>query len=149
MLILLSTASLLATALVPWLPVQVAQQRAQVRVQQRIVIRVPRLTVARTSVASAPLPPIRWVERDTDRCIPVEALTAAAVTRPDSVDLVLNGGKRLRATLGNSCPALNFYNGFYLRPTSDGMVCAERDSFRSRSGGECRIQAFRALVPAR
>ncbi|GAA0733061.1 hypothetical protein [Sphingomonas japonica] len=148
MLLLLTSAGMLAAAVTPWLPVQV-QQRAQVRMHQRIVIRVPRLTAARTSMANAPLPPIRWVERDTDRCIAASSLAGAAVTRPDSVDLVLSGGRRLRANLGSACPALDFYNGFYLRPTSDGMVCARRDAFRSRSGGECRIEAFRALVPAR
>jgi hypothetical protein len=32
---------------------------------------------------------------------------------------------------------------------ADRKVCASRDSIRSRSGGECRIASFRALVPAR
>lgn len=123
---------------------------AQVRIQQYVVIRVPRPDpVRRVSAPAAPLPPITWVERDADRCVKMEQLSGAAITRSDSVDLVLAGGKRIRAKLGNECPALDFYSGFYVKPTKDGMVCAKRDIFRSRSGGECRIKAFRSLIPER
>jgi hypothetical protein len=123
---------------------------AQVRIQQYVVIRVPRPDpVRRVSAPAAPLPPITWVERDADRCVKMEQLSGAAITRSDSVDLVLSGGKRIRAKLGNECPALDFYSGFYVKPTKDGMVCAKRDTFRSRSGGECRIKAFRSLIPER
>lgn len=123
---------------------------AQVRIQQQIVIRVPRSdTVRRVSAPAAPLPPIAWVEKDSDKCVKIENLAGATITRPDSVDLFLSGGKRMRAKLGDECPALDFYTGFYVKPTRDGMVCAKRDVFRSRSGGECRIKAFRTLVPQR
>ncbi len=132
-------------------PVAIGQSRiAQVRIQQHVVIRVPRPdTVRRVSAPAAPLPPIAWVEKDSDKCVKIQNLAGATITRPDSVDLFLSGGKRVRARLGNECPALDFYTGFYVKPTKDGMVCAKRDVFRSRSGGECRIKAFRTLVPQR
>lgn len=132
-------------------PVAISQSRiAQVRIQQHVVIRVPRPdTVRRVSAPAAPLPPIAWVEQDSDKCVKIQNLAGATITRPDSVDLFLSGGKRVRARLGNECPALDFYTGFYVKPTKDGMVCAKRDVFRSRSGGECRIKAFRTLVPRR
>ncbi len=125
-----------------------------VTVHQRMVIRVPRLPVGRMPIGgprgtAAALPPIRWVEKKTDKCIPVVSLAAAAVPGSDSVDLLLNGGKRLRARFGSECPALDFYSGFYVRMPTDGKICASRDSFRARSGGECRIKSFRALVPAK
>jgi len=127
-----------------------ASRVAQVRIQQHVVIRVPRPdTVRRVSAPAAPLPPIAWVEKDSDKCVKIQNLAGATITRPDSVDLFLSGGKRVRARLGNECPALDFYTGFYVKPTKDGMVCAKRDVFRSRSGGECRIKAFRTLVPQR
>ncbi len=123
---------------------------AQVRIQQHIVIRVPRPeAVRRTAPAPAPLPPIAWVEKRADDCVPVESLSGAAIIRSDSVDLVLSGGRRVRAKLGNECPALDFYAGFYVKPNKDGKVCAKRDAFRSRSGGECRIRSFRTLTPER
>lgn len=123
---------------------------AQVRIQQHFVVRVPRPdSVRRVSIPTAPLPPIAWVEKDADKCVKMQSLSGATITRPDSVDLFLTGGKRVRAKLGNECPALDFYSGFYVKPTKDGMVCAKRDVFRSRSGGECRIKAFRTLIPER
>lgn len=123
---------------------------AQVRIQQHIVIRVPRAdAVRRVSAPAAPLPPIAWVEKDADKCVQMNRLAGAAITRSDSVDLVLAGGKRVRAKLGKECPALDFYSGFYVKPTKDGMVCARRDTFRSRAGGECQIKAFRTLIPER
>ena len=119
-------------------------------IQQRMIIRVPRLPAARTMMATAiPLPPIRWVEKSADKCIMVGSLAGAAITRVDRVDLILSGGKRLRAVLEDDCPSLDFYTGFYLKPAGDGKVCARRDTIRSRSGGACRIKAFRTLVPAR
>jgi hypothetical protein len=123
---------------------------AQVRIQQHIVIRVPRPdAMRRISAPAAPLPPIAWVEKNADKCVELTRLAGAAITRPDSVDLVLAGGKRVRAKLGKECPALDFYSGFYVKPTKDGMVCAKRDTFRSRSGGECQIKQFRTLIPER
>lgn len=129
-----------------------APRISQIIIQQQLIIRVPRLPVARTpavSAAAPPLPPIRWIEKKTDKCVPVINLAAAAITTADSVDLLLNGGKRLRARFGDKCPALDFYSGFYVKMPPDGKVCASRDSIRSRSGGECRIESFRALVPSR
>lgn len=123
--------------------------RGNIVIQQRVIVRVPRLPVGRTAIAAGavPPPPIKWVEKRGDKCIAVDSLAGAAITRADSVDLVLSGGKRVRARLASNCPALDFYSGFYLKPAGDGMVCASRDAIRSRSGGACRIRSFRTLVP--
>ncbi len=124
---------------------------AQVRIQQHIVIRVPRPDPVRrlASPPPAPLPPIAWVEKRASDCVSVDSLSGAAIIRSDSVDLVLAGGRRLRAKLGSECPALDFYAGFYVKPNKDGKVCAKRDVFRSRAGGECQIRSFRTLIPGR
>lgn len=125
---------------------------SQVTIQQRMIVRIPRLPVERTAMPAmsvTPLPPIRWVEKKTDKCVSVQNLAAASIATTDSVDLLLNGGKRLRARFGNDCRALDFYSGFYVKLNDDGKMCADRDSIRSRSGGECRIESFRALVPSR
>jgi hypothetical protein len=113
---------------------------AQLTIRQRIVIRVP--------AAPAPPPPmqrLRWKEKGGPKCIPMESLAAAAIYKADTVDLMLRGGKRLRALLDDDCPALDFYRGFYLTPNSDGKVCAGRDLIRSRMGGQCPITKFKTL----
>ena len=45
----------------------------------------------------------------------------------DSVDLILRNRQRVRAKLESSCPALDYYYGFYITPNPDGMVCEDRD----------------------
>lgn len=81
--------------------------------------------------------------------MPLAALAGAAITQPDSVDLFLRGGARLRARLDDDCPALDYYSGFYVRPTADGQVCERRDSLHTRAGGQCTIERFRSLQPDR
>lgn len=112
---------------------------AQLTIHQRVIIRVP----------TQPLPvepPVRLKEKDGPKCIDAASLAGAQVTE-DGVDLLLRGGSRLRAKLGNECPALNYYSGFYVRPGRDGRICADRDSIRTRAGGSCEIERFRLLVP--
>ncbi|KQN07284.1 MULTISPECIES: hypothetical protein [unclassified Sphingomonas] len=133
----------------PLPPGGVTTVRTEMRIQ-RVIIRVPRAPIAPASFSTPrPLPPIQWVEKRADRCVPVQDLAAVTVSRPDSVDLLLAGGKRLRARLADDCAALDFYAGLYFKPSGDGQMCAARDVLRSRSGGQCRIAQFRTLVPAR
>ena len=114
---------------------------AQFVIQQRIVVRVQR--------APLPVKQIRWVEKKGPKCIQLNTLAGALIVEPDAVDLVQEGGERVRARLDDDCPALDFYAGFYLKPTRDGRICAERDAVRSRSGRQCDIARFRKLVAKR
>lgn len=114
---------------------------AQLSFQQRVIIRVP-------TRQPAPAAPIKWKEKSGPKCIEASALAGAQVSE-DGVDLLLRGGQRVRAKLGNDCPALNYYSGFYVRPGLDGRVCQDRDSIRTRAGGACDIDKFRALVPTK
>jgi hypothetical protein len=114
---------------------------AEVIIQRTTIIRVPALT-------STFVPrPLKWKEKKGPKCISLASLAGAAITRPDSVDLMLRGGARLRAKLEQSCPSLDFYQGFYVKPSKDGQVCQSRDTIHSRTGGECGIDKFKLLVP--
>ena len=113
---------------------------AQLTIRERVIVRVP---VRR----APPAPQIVWQEKKGPHCIAMKDLAAAAITETASVDLVLRGGARVRAELESACPALKYYKGFYIAPTEDGMVCADRDTIRTRAGGECQIERFRKLVP--
>lgn len=127
-------------------------QWAQVIIRERMVIRIPRIDSPREPprprYRPAPAPPPAWREQKAAKCVPMDSIVAAAMIE-GGVDLETTDGRRLRARLDDDCPTLAFYSGFYLRRTSDNMICAGRDALRSRSGARCEIAEFRALVPRR
>lgn len=143
---------LLLLTLTPAASAQVAQwdgaELAQLSIHQRIVIRIPRILGRRPEQKSEPAA-VRWVEKKGPRCVPMSALEGAIITGGDSVDLIVADGTRLRAGFDDDCPALDFYSGLYVKGTTDGMICADRDSIRSRSGSVCRIDGFKRLVAKR
>ncbi|WP_129791699.1 hypothetical protein [Sphingosinicella sp. CPCC 101087] len=110
---------------------------------QQIIIRVTR--ERRTAAAGGA--PTNWRERRGPRCLTARQVTGATSLRPNSVDLILRDNSRVRAVLQRRCPALDYYRGFYINATQDGRICADRDSIRSRAGGECQIDDFKALTP--
>jgi hypothetical protein len=104
-------------------------------------------TILRVPVLPRPEPPkIEWVEHKGPECIPVHAIRRAKLVGSDRVDFVLANRPRVRAEFNESCPALDFYGGFYLR-TEDRKLCAGRDVIHSRMGGSCTIERFKELVP--
>ena len=106
-------------------------------VQEEVIMRVP----------VRPMPHrFEWEERKGPKCISAESIRGAALSGRETVDFLLFDRTRLRAELDEDCPALDFYNGFYLTP-EDGKVCAKRDDVHSRMGRSCRIERFRRLVP--
>ncbi len=119
---------------------------AQVQIEQRTVVRVR--AVAQPVVVGPP-EKIRWDEKKGPKCVQMNALAGALVSSPTSIDLIMRGGLRMRAKLEKSCPSIDFYSGFYVRPSKDGRICEDRDLIHSRTGGECEIDTFRTLVPAK
>ena len=122
---------------------------AQVTVHERVIIRLPRMATPRT-ITRAPAPvPVKYKEKKGPKCVAVADMGGAMIVEPGAVDLVMEGGKRLRAKLDDDCGPMDFYNGFYLRPAADGKVCANRDVIRMRSGASCAIATFKTLQPVR
>jgi hypothetical protein len=120
---------------------------AQLTIHERLIIRIPRVAAAPRGARVVTPAPVEWQEKRGPECLRVTALTGAAIDTKGDVDLVIEGARRIRAKLDDDCPTLDFYAGFYLRPTSDGQICAGRDAIRSRSGALCPISKFRTLVP--
>lgn len=121
-----------------------AARPGSLTVHQQIIIRVS--PGGRRVAAGGRL--ISWAEERGPRCVAARQIVHADLMRQESVDLILRDGSRLRARLERRCPALDYYYGFYVSPTPDGMICADRDSIRSRVGGECQIERFRTLRAA-
>ena len=120
-------------------------QVAQVTIREQILIRVP---VRLRQVAPASQSLIQWEEKRGPKCVPINTIMGATLLGQRSVDIILRDRSRIRAKLENSCPALDFYYGFYVSRNSDGQICADRDFIRSRVGGQCEIERFRSLQPA-
>ena len=121
-------------------------QGPSITVRQQIIIRVPH-GVRRVTPAGASL--IQWQEGRGPRCVSAGRIVGATLLGQNSVDLILRDNSRVRARLERRCPALDYYYGFYVNATEDGRICADRDSIRSRVGGECRIDRFHSLSPLR
>ena len=119
-------------------------QAGTLTVRHQLIIRVPR--GARQS-APPGASPIQWREGRGPRCVSTSQIVGATLLGQESVDLILRDSSRIRAHLERRCPALDYYYGFYVSATPDGRICADRDSIRSRVGGECRIDQFRSLRP--
>lgn len=116
---------------------------AQVIIERRTFIRIsPHHERARTRETFRD-----WKEKSAPKCVSMVALGGIAISRPDSIDLVLRGGQLVRARLEKGCPSIDFYSGFYLEPTRDGRLCEDRDTIHSRTGGACVIDKFHLLVP--
>ena len=114
-----------------------------VTVRQRLIVRIPpgAPPVSSTSPAFT-----RWREGRGPRCIAMRSVAGATLLGANSVDLILRDRSRVRARLEAGCGGLAFYRGFYVDGTADGMICADRDSIRSRMGGQCEIEQFRSLT---
>ena len=106
-------------------------------VEEEVIMGVP--------VRPRPVRPFAWEQKKGPKCIAAEDIRGAALSGRETVDFLLFDRTRLRAELSEDCPALDFYNGFYLTPEK-GKVCARRDGIHSRIGRSCRIERFRRLV---
>ena len=117
---------------------------AQVTEREQIILRVP-MRMRRVAPAAPSM--IEWEESKGPACVPARSIVGASRPSQNSVDLILRDNRRVRARLENSCPALDYYYGFYVKPSADGLICADRDAIRSRMGGQCEIRRFRSLKP--
>jgi len=107
-------------------------------VEREVIMRIP--------VRPRPVRPYSWEEKKGPKCIDAGTIRGAALSGRETVDFLLYDRTRLRAQLADDCPALDFYNGFYVTPEG-GKLCARRDEIHSRIGRSCTIERFRRLVP--
>jgi len=141
-------AALLLLLAAPAAPAAAPMLEGQLLFHQHIVIRIPRMPSAQPMTPpEPPLPSSRLREENGPQCIASDDLIAATIPTDDRVDIMMRGGERLRIRLDKRCRTLDYYTGFYVTAGHDGMVCARRDSIRTRSGDDCGIDKFRRLVP--
>ncbi|WP_095011759.1 hypothetical protein [Tsuneonella mangrovi] len=144
-----------AESWLPMKPVEATPVARQVRIEQRVIIRIsPRGSAVRPSsfadmdvpMPPPPPPPPQLVERPMGKCVSVAGIAAAQPRGPDELLLFMRDNRLVAAHLDKSCDARDFYAGFYLERTGDGQMCVGRDRIHSRAGSNCTISRMRRLV---
>lgn len=135
---------------VPPVPPGIDAPWHQVRIEQHIIIRIaPGLAMPdRPLLPPPPLPSVEHLRhRAMPPCMPVAAIAGVRPMEGNRLLLFMRDHRLVRAELGRRCNAHDFYQGFYVSPTGDGMLCAGRDTIHSRSGSNCAIARVRELIP--
>lgn len=140
----------LPDAYLPFLLPQQTPVFEQVRIQQRVIIRIaPRPGPVRQSL-TASLPPRssqpRYLERPIGDCLPVQSIAGVHAEGSNRLLLFLRDRRLISATLEKSCSARDFYSGFYMENSRDGQLCVDRDQLHARSGAKCEVARLSQLV---
>ncbi|MFN7157082.1 hypothetical protein [Erythrobacter cryptus] len=136
----------------PLSALRASQSARQVRIEQRVVIRVaPQPLAARRNLFAelpdpdaAPRP--RFEERRREKCVPLQGIAGVQTGSGNRLVLFLRNQRMVSVNLEKSCRARDFYSGFYVEKNEDGRLCAARDQLQSRTGARCQIAAMRQLV---
>jgi hypothetical protein len=123
-----------------------AEVQRQVRVDQRMVIRIaPHSATRRMLATGIELPRPRYRERKIGKCLPLAAIAGVRIGGDDRLLLSLHDRRLIGASLEKSCHARDFYSGFYVERSRDGRLCVDRDMLLSRSGASCSLSRLRQL----
>lgn len=119
----------------------------QVRIEQRVIIRIPRQSGTPASTTSRnKTTQMRYKEEKIGNCLLMDKLIASRPATEKSLDLVTTDGVLIRSYL-RECSAADFYAGAYMERSGDGKLCVKRDLLHARTGAKCEIDKFRLLVP--
>ena len=130
--------------------VEFSDSAFQVRVEQRVIIRVPRQSPAAGNMSSRiaeMAKPVRYKEEKIGKCLLMDRLVGSRPGTKQSLDLVTREGAMIRAYLGDGCLAREFYAGAYMERPQDGKLCVDRDLLHARTGAKCEVDKFRLLTP--
>jgi len=138
------------TALNPLGAWQKGQVARQVRIEQRVIIRIsPARRAARQSML-AQLPQQaraqRFEEKRIGGCVEVSGIAGVETDSGNRLLLFLRDRRIVSLNLEKACRARDFYSGFYVERNKDGKVCVDRDKLHSRNGAKCEIDRMRQLV---
>ena len=125
----------------------------QVRIEQRVVVRIaPQPSAARQNLlADLPQRPVapRFEEGSKEKCVALDGIAGVQTGSGNRLVLFLRDRRMISVNLEKACRARDFYSGFYVEKNKDGRLCADRDKLQSRSGARCEVEAMRQLVAAR
>jgi hypothetical protein len=121
----------------------------QVRIEQRVIIRIAPSSPQRTQRSFAELNARsdRFEEVRLGECIPINMIAAVA-PQENRLLLFMRDRRILSAALERACNPEDFYSGFYIE-RQDGQLCERRDRLQSRAGASCRVTRLNRLVAMR
>lgn len=126
--------------------------RAQVRIEQRVIIRISPSSAETRRRVLARLPKrqirTRFQEVKHDECVEADGITGVQATADNRLLLFMRD-RVLTATLDRGCTARAFYAGFYVERSKDGKICVSREDLQSRAGASCKISELNRLVAVR
>ena len=134
----------------PFAPlVRLHNEFGQVRIDQRIIIRLPSPASAPAAVGAQRLSvaKLQYKEKKIGKCLRVDRLGGSRPGPDRTLDLLTRDGILIRAYLGDGCLAREFYAGAYMERSYDGKLCVDRDVLHARTGAKCAIDKFRLLIP--
>ncbi|MEQ5786389.1 hypothetical protein J3454_00625 [Erythrobacter sp. NFXS35] len=136
----------------PLSTLRASQTARQVRIEQRVVVRIaPRQSAARQNMlAELPQRAIapRFEEARKEKCVPLDGIAGVQTGSGNRLVLFLRDQRMISVNLEKSCRARDFYSGFYVEKNKDGRLCVDRDKLQSRTGVRCEVEAMRQLVAA-
>lgn len=134
----------------PLSTLRASQTARQVRIEQRVVVRIaPRPPAARQNMlAELPQRAIapRFEEARKEKCVPLDGIAGVQTGSGNRLVLYLRDHRMISVNLDKSCRARDFYSGFYVEKNKDGRLCVDRDKLQSRTGVRCEVDAMRQLV---
>jgi hypothetical protein len=126
---------------------------SQIRIEQRVVVRIsPQPPAARQNLlAELPQRELsqRFEERGKEKCVALQGIAGVQTGSGNRLVLFLRDRRMISVNLEKSCRARDFYSGFYVEKNKDGRLCVERDKLQSRTGASCEVEAMRQLVEVR
>jgi hypothetical protein len=136
----------------------------QARIEQHIVIRIapaaPPEVVPRpdarndarrnfaADMASGGGSSSRIAERGMGKCVPVSGIAGVQISAENRLILFMRDQRIVSAALEKGCGARDFYSGFYVERSADGMMCSGRETLQSRTGVSCKLGKLKQLVEA-
>lgn len=125
----------------------------QVRIEQRVVVRIAPQPLAARQNLLADLPQRtvapRFEERGKEKCVPLDGIAGVQTGSGNRLVLFLRDRRMISVNLEKACRARDFYSGFYVEKSKDGRLCVERDKLQSRTGARCEVEVMRQLVEIR
>jgi len=125
----------------------------QVRIEQRVVVRIaPQSATSRRSLlADLPQRAVapQFEEGGKEKCVALDGIAGVQTGSGNRLVLFLRDRRMISVNLEKSCRARDFYSGFYVEKNKDGRLCVERDKLQSRTGARCEVDTMRELVEVR